>query len=70
MTLQANQGSRVTPCLKPNGKKNRGSSSVQGLTGKTGKYRLTMTTTIIPREVKDPSLSLMQMEVGQEHVAA
>lgn len=64
MTLQANQGS------KPNGKKNRGSSSVQGLTGKTGKYRLTMTTTIIPREVKDPSLSLMQMEVGQEHVAA
>lgn len=55
MTLQANQGSRVTPCLKPNGKK-----SVAPLTGKTGKYTLTMTTTIIPREVKDPSLGLMQ----------
>lgn len=41
-----------------------------GDTGKTGKYTLTMTTTIIPREVKDPSLGLMQMEVGQEPVAA
>lgn len=48
----------------------RGSSSVRGLTGKTGKYTLTRTTTIIPREVKDPSLGLMQMEVGQEPVAA
>lgn len=43
----------------------RGSSSVRGLTGKTGKYTLTMTTTIIPREVKDPSLGLMQMELDR-----
>lgn len=48
----------------------RGSSSVPGLTGKTGKYTFTMTTTIIPSEVKDPSLGLMQMEVGQEPMAA
>lgn len=41
-----------------------------GLTGKTGKYTFTMTTTIIPSEVKDPSLGLMQMEVGQEPMAA
>lgn len=43
---------------------------MRGLTSKTGKYTLTMTTTIIHREVKDPSLGLMQMEVGQEPVAA
>lgn len=70
MTLQVNQGSRVTSCLKPNSKKSEASSSMRGLTSKTGKYTLTMTTTIIPREVKDPSLGLMQMEVGQEPVAA
>lgn len=59
--LSSSRPTGVTPCSKTNGKENRGLFFCEVTDRQNcGKYTLTVTTTIIPREVKEPSLGLMQ----------